>query len=211
MVKHNFFHVDVNKEEKWINQYISQGYRLVGVNSLTKKYIFDKAMDCDVKHTVKIDYRVFKRQDDFEDYVTMFEDSGWKHIAGDKSNGTQYFERVNADASEDIFSDHLSKAERNKRISEMWLRSFWAFVPTVIVFYCSGIIDFNKLIHIKKLYYTPGLWEMEGIDFWRAFLFETPFALGRGFAGFLFLFIVLLYAYFGIRALYWYYKERNMK
>lgn len=211
MVRHRFFFTNVNKEENWINGYISRGYRLIDINPLTKRYRFEKTTDNDVKHTIKIDFRIFKKQEEFEDYITMFEDSGWKHIAGNKSNGTQYFERERADASEDIFSDHLSKAERSKRLSDMWLGSFWAFIPTVVVFYCTGIIDVKKIIHIKELYYTPGLWDMKGFDFWRAFLFETPFALGRGFAGFLFLFIVLAYGYFGIKSLYWYYKERNSK
>ena len=48
---------------------------------------------------------------------------------------------------------------------------------------------------------------LSGSAFWRAFLFETPFALGRGFAGVLFLLFVLLYAWFGLKALYWSRKE----
>jgi len=40
---------------------------------------------------IKIDYRLFKKKEDFIDYLTLFEDSGWQHIAGRKSSGTQYF------------------------------------------------------------------------------------------------------------------------
>lgn len=66
----------------------------------------------------------------------------WKHIAGTKSSGTQYFLKINGDGTEDIFSDTLSAP--------------------------------------REWYLTPGLWELKGISFWWAFLFETPFALMRG-------------------------------
>ena len=36
---------------------------------------------------IKVDYRTFKKQEDFEDYCALFEDSGWEHIAGTKSSG----------------------------------------------------------------------------------------------------------------------------
>lgn len=29
------------------------------------------------------------------------------------------------------------------------------------------------------IFLTPGLWDLEGMEFWRAFLFELPFALMR--------------------------------
>lgn len=40
--------------------------------------------------TVRIDYRIFKSKEDFVDYCTLFEDSGWKHLAGNKNSGVQY-------------------------------------------------------------------------------------------------------------------------
>ena len=60
--------------------------------------------------TIKIDFRKFRRTDDFIDYCTMFEDSGWKHLAGTKSSGIQYFKRIDDAAGDDIFSDNNSKA-----------------------------------------------------------------------------------------------------
>lgn len=52
----------------------------------------------------------------------------------------------------------------------------------------------------KALYYTPGLWEKTGAAFWTAFLFETPFALGRGFAWLLFPLLIGLYLIFSAMA-----------
>lgn len=49
---------------------------------------------------------------------------------------------------------------------------------------------------------------MKGIKFGLAFLFETPFAVGRsGFFAILFMVIVACYGYFGLKVLYWYQKE----
>lgn len=141
----------------------------------------------------------------------LFEDSGWKHIYGDKDSGKQYFERAKADASEEIFSDSLSKAERNRRLSHVWLGLFAVYLPTLMVFSMNGIFDYHKMLHPKELYLTPGLWEMAGGQFWRHFLFETPFALARGFSGLLFLLIVFGYAYCGVKAYYWYWKEKKIK
>jgi len=42
-------------------------------------------------------------------------------------------------------------------------------------------INLSGIFNRKSLYYTPGLWEMSGFEFWRKFLFETPFALFRGY------------------------------
>ena len=45
---------------------------------------------------------------------------------------------------------------------------------------------FNDTIHLgalanpKELYFTPGLWDKQGVSFLWAFLFETPLALMRG-------------------------------
>lgn len=211
MVKHKFFIYNVKKEEDWLENYRQQGYRLISVKTSTGRYEFEKVDDKAFIPKVKIDFRTFKKRDEFENYLAIFEDFRWHHIAGTKSNGVQYFEQMGPDADDDIFSDEVSKAERYKRISNMWLELFVVYLPILIVFKTSGIFDFSKILRLKELYYTPGLWEMRGAAFWGAFLFETPFALGRGFVGLLFLLIVLMYAWFGIKALYWYKKEKGTR
>ncbi|MGB4659109.1 MAG: DUF2812 domain-containing protein [Mobilitalea sp.] len=227
MRKYKIFLINIKKEEDWISEIIRQGYQLVSVGNCLGFYDFEPCTTGSVPPMVRIDYRIFKKKAEYEDYVAIFEDSGWKHIGGTKSSGKQYFEKVSAEigterdaevgteeetsATEDIFSDHLSKAERNKRISTMWFSLFCAYLPILVVFSMNGIFRFSTLLHPKSLYLTSGLWEKTGSDFARAFLFETPFAMGRGFSGLIILLLILGYAYFGLKSLYWYHREKSMK
>lgn len=209
MIKHKFFIINIAKEEAWIEEYINQGYRLVSVGF--GRYQFEKLEYPYFIPKVRLDYRSFYKQKDYDDYLAMFEDSGWRHIAGSIYSGSHYFEQMSPSSSDIIFSDNASKADRYKRISEMWLNLFLCFLPFLVTFSITDMINLHGLYNFKELYYTPGLWEMSGGDFWRAFLFETPFALGRGFAGFLPLTIIIFYGFFGIKALYWYHKEKQGK
>lgn len=206
MKKRKLFLMDIKKEEEWINQQIEQGYQLVHIGAF---YDFEKCEASDMMHIVRIDFRIFNKKADFESYVALFEDSGWHLIRGSKSSGCQYFEKVREDAVDDIFSDSVSKSDRYRRISSYWLNIFVAYIPLLVVFQLNGLFSIQRVLHPKDFYYTPGLWEKVGKDFWDAFLFETPFALGRAFGGLLFLFLILIYAFFSLKALYWYRKEKQ--
>ena len=109
MIKHKFFLVNLPKEEEWVNQYVAKGYRLKKFNGLGR-YEFEMVDKEDACYLIRIDYRKFNKREEYDDYVMLFEDSGWKHIYGDKDSGKQYFERAKADASEEIFSDSLSSS-----------------------------------------------------------------------------------------------------
>lgn len=179
MRKFKFF-IDYNKEEKWLHEMSIRGHELIDVSC---GYNFGLA---EPKNTIiRIDFRIFKNQDDFTDYCTLFEDSGWRHIAGTKYSGTQYFKNIREDSADDIFSDAISRAGRYKRLSDMWLSLAVALFPTLVVLVITKSININAMLHPKLLYYTPGLWEMNGIKFWKHFLFESPFAISRGLYGFL--------------------------
>lgn len=188
-----FFNLD--KEEKWLNEMAQQGFVLSGKNF---KYEFNHVSD--QENLIKIDYRTFKSKKDLEDYILLFEDSGWEHLAGDKSSGKHYFMKKNANATDDIFSDQRSKAERYKRMADGWLAAATVYVPIVIVFIQTNVIRLDSLLNPKSLYLTPGLWDLSGSSFWRAFLFETPFALGRGFAWTIFPIFIILHVVFAIKA-----------
>lgn len=176
MVKFKFF-TDFDKEEKWLSAMAGMGYKFIGKS--TFGYKFKRAEP--EQAVIKIDYRIFKRQEDFEDYRALFEDCGWQHIAGTKSSGYQYFRKADENGSEEIFSDAQSKAARYKRLSEMCISLAGSFIPILAALYSTDLIDLEAFINPKTLYLTPGLWQKTGTDFWRAFLFETPFALLRGF------------------------------
>lgn len=201
MWKWKFF-IDFEKEEKWLQEMARQGLEL---EKATFGYTFRHTSPEDT--IIRIDYRTFKKEDDFVDYCTLFEDSGWKHIAGKKSSGTQYFKKVNENGNDDIFSDKQSKAGKYKRLSEYFFQFALAYFPILFIFLMIDIIDFKALINPKLLYYTPGLWELSGKSFWFAFLFETPFALMRGFLWLIIPLMIVLFIIYGYKARKLYQRE----
>ncbi len=189
------FYIDFEKEEKWLNEMAKQGWELCG------KFFEYKFRQTVPNNTIiKIDYRTFKNNGDFEDYLTLFSDSGWEHIAGSKYSGTQYFKKVNENGDSDIFSDAPSKAARYKRLSNMWLSIGISYIPIFSVMISNKTVNSAAFLNPKLLYYTPGLWERTGANFWKAFLFETPFALARGFSWLLFPALMILYFTFAAKA-----------
>lgn len=102
--------------------------------------------------------------------------------------------------NEDIFSDLHSKAGRYKRLSDMCITLACSFVPFFAVLVSTDSINSAAFLDPKALYYTPGLWEKTGAAFWRAFLFETPFAFFRGFAWLLVPLTIVLYLIFAFKA-----------
>lgn len=193
--------IDHDKEERWLNEMGQKGYELVSVSC---GYYFQFTKD--EKTVIRTDYRMFKCQADFVEYCTLFEDSGWKHIWGTKYSGTQYFKRMDDNAGEDIFSDSVSKAGKYRRISDMWMNMAVTYIPIFVAFLYSGSIDINQVLNPKQLYLTPGLWEQSGSKFWSQFLFETPFALGRGFMWMIFPMLIAFSFAFSIKSKRLYYK-----
>lgn len=193
--------IDYDKEEKWLNEMAKKGYELQNVG-----FGYTFALAKSENTIIRIDYRTFKNQEDFNDYCALFEDSGWKHVVGTKYSGAQYFKKVSEDGNDDIFSDEASKAGKYKRMSDGLLTLGVCFIPITITTMKNIYTDFWSIFHPERLYYTPGLWQMKGLRFWRAFLFETPFALGRGFSWLLLLIIVISYFVSSIKARMLYYK-----
>ncbi|RHW38126.1 DUF2812 domain-containing protein [Neobacillus notoginsengisoli] len=202
MYKLKFF-VDFEKEEKWLVKMANDGYHL---QNASFGYRFQKGEP--EAATIKIDFRKFKKKEDFIDYCTMFEDSGWKHLAGTKSSGIQYFKKMNDTVDDEIFSDNHSKAARYKRYASMCFELAISYLPILLVFYLTDIIHFKALINPKELYFTPGLWDKEGVYFWFSFLFETPFALMRGLAWSFIPLAMIFYFFFGYRAKKLYLQKR---
>ena len=203
MKKFKFF-FNLDKEEKWLNEKSNEGWEL-----------YDKKMEYKFRKTayfptIKIDYRTFKSKNDFQDYKTLFQDSGWEHIIGSKTSGKQYFKTTERNASTDICSDNFSKAGRYQRMARVWVSLALSYIPLTVVLYMTRLVDFKALINPKSLYYTPGLWEKTGSVFWKAFLFETPFVFLRGFFWILFPVLIILYIVFAIKAHY-HYKNALLK
>lgn len=196
MRKYKFF-ISFEKEEVWLNKLAKQGWLLESASSGGYKFFEGPPQDVNYR----IDFRTFKNKAALAEYVQLFEDTGWRHIAGTRYSGAQYFAPLRPDASDDIFSDDASRAGRYRRSNEVWLSFLLFYTVFFVVFALNGFIDVHAMLHPKELYYTPGLWEMTGSEFWRAFWFETPFALGRGFLWAVYPLGMLVYLYLFIRNL----------
>lgn len=194
--KHKYF-LDFAKEELWLAKMSEDGYTFCSVNYFGNYTFLNTQPE---KKDYRIDYRVFNHFSDFQDYCTLFEDSGWKHVWGTKNSGSQYFLKIREDASDDIFSDAASKAGRYKRLYSVWLSMLATFLPLFVALFMTNHYNATAFTNPKALYFTPGLWSMTGFRFWRAFLFETPFAVGRGFLWVLFLAVLLFYLISFLRA-----------
>lgn len=190
MEKFRFF-LRFDREEKWLEQMAGEGWMLFQKSLF---YCFRRVAP--ERQTIRIDYREFYSQTSFLDYCALFEDSGWQHIAGTKSSGTQYFRKVREDSTEDIFSDTFSRAGRYKRLSEAFFSIAVMFLPILMAVKSNP----NAGLRPREWYLTPGLWELEGARFWRAFLFETPFAVMRGLGWLIPLLTMLLYIGFAIKS-----------
>ena len=194
MVKIKYF-LNYDKEEKWMDHMSAQGWRL---KKVSLAYTFDLASP--EQANIKIDYRHFKSNQDFLDYCALFEDSGWRHITGTKNSGAQYFKKVGDNCADDIFSDAVSRAGRYKRLSDMMMSISIALIIILLPILLSDSIQWDSFLNLKALYLTPGLWEMSGLTFLRHFLFETPFALMRGFGWLFWLLFILSYAFFAVKS-----------
>lgn len=175
--------LDIEKEERWLNEMSEQGYTLI---SKSLRYQFDKT---EIKNcTVRVDFRTFKRKSDYVDYKILFEDSGWIYVAGSKNSGNHYFKKVLNGEEDDIFSDEFSRVAKLKRYT-----TYWAFYSLIILLATSGVR--NITMNPKDLFLTPGLWDRVGTEFWQAFWIEVPAVLLRAFYSYGFILLVFGYIY----------------
>ncbi|GAA0720320.1 DUF2812 domain-containing protein [Clostridium malenominatum] len=184
--------VDMNEEEKYLNE-MAKGGHILKKYSAFGRYHFQEGMPQDLRY--RIDYRVFNNKSDFQDYVTLFEDAGWKHVYGTRYSGSQYFLPLSKQPSEDIFSDKESKAKRHERLRENCMNS----VAIMIIYFIIVLISIN--FNLSNLFFlTPGLWGMQGAQFWKAFWFEFPFMLMRVVPQIIFIMMAVIYGVWASKA-----------
>lgn len=168
---------DLDKEAVWLGRMAEAGWAFRGRGLLG--YDFDKA---DARKRVyRIDYRVFGNAADFDDYVLLFHDAGWRHVWGSKNSGYQYFEAFGDDPASDIFSDTATRAGRYRTIALHTLPLFAGSLCLAMSAALNGGIDLAAMADPQSLYFTPGLWERSGVSLVAGFLLETPFVLMRNF------------------------------
>lgn len=189
--------LSLKKEEEWINSIQEEGYRLVSVSSVMPMYTFEKLANKEMFIPyVRLDFREKSmKKIEYDDYVTLFSDSGWKLIKGSRSGGAQYFQQEYPNVTREIFSDTDSQESVKKRYVKygytygiLFLLYFY-----ILFSFSSNSWSLNNILNIKSWYFTQGLWEMKGILFWKALIFETPFVLLRVLPLFFFLFLGIYY------------------
>ncbi|WP_188455714.1 DUF2812 domain-containing protein [Virgibacillus oceani] len=154
---------DIEKEEQWLNEQLQKGYRCTTISGLGI-YTFEKT---DNRYVMRLDYQDYLPRNKFKEYKAIYEDFGWSHINGHRLGGRQYWQKE-ADGQNEIFSDRQSTGNYYKRLMGY---SFW--LGMLCLFFSFSIYKDSGL------YLTEGLWNMKGSLFWKALLFETPFALLR--------------------------------
>lgn len=184
MNKYKFF-IDPLKEEQWINEMQDKGYRLTDI-SLDFIYKFEKTSE---DYVTRVDYQEQMSVSKYEEYVSIHEEFGWEHIRGGRFGAMTQVWSKTPDGNDELFSDRESKINYYKRYMKMTSGLAILFLVYSMLF----LPDSPGMIFL-----TPGLWEMQGMAFWRAFLFELPFALMRVLPAILFpvTVVLLLIAYY---------------
>lgn len=165
MNKYRLF-IDPEKEEIWINKIQQNGYRLVS-NTLDFIYTFEET---DEKYITRTDYQNHMSKEKYDEYLNIHEEFGWEHIRGGRFGMTQQIWSKIEDGNDTLFSDRDSKINFYKR--QMNFTGSLAFLFLIYSFIFEPVTGNN-------LFLTSGLWDMQGTEFWRAFLFELPFAIMR--------------------------------
>lgn len=163
--------IDTRNEEKWLNNMIQKGWLCEKVNAFGI-YYFERSES--LNQTIRLDFQSFKSNEMYQQYQQIHEDFGWCHIGGSRNSSTQYW-LCSKDEFNKLYSDNASKKAFLKRLANYYAAfTFFFFILTIVLF-DDGI----QYTNLKSAYFTPGIWEMQGLSFLTAFLVETPFALLR--------------------------------
>lgn len=195
------------KEETWIKEMAADGWLIEKIGlGYTFKEVEKK------QYNIEMDYRIFTTKEDFEAYITMYEDFGWKHIVGTKSSGSQYFIHDDTEGQIELFSDEDSQRARIIRIRKMLRQTLAVSLVFFITLVSQRNITLSTLVNPKGLYLTPDLWNMTGNAFWSAFWIETPFALFRGALMYALPLMIIIYVVFSYKVQHDYNKSlKNVK
>src|SRR5699024_6584223 len=154
-----FFNIE--KEERWLNEQLQEGYRCTHVNGFGI-YIIEKT---DKGYVMGLEYQEYLSRKKLEKYKGIYEDFGWNYITDTLFGGIRYWQKED-DGQIEIFSDRQSKGNYYKRLMGYSLALGVMFLAISF----SQYRDSGSLFH-------EGLWSMKGALFWKALVFETPFVL----------------------------------
>lgn len=152
------------KEEKWLTDLAQQGWRLTFYSNGVVETEYTFVLDPSVKEmTYKIDFRPMNDKEEFEDYVAIFEESGWQSIAPSHKYWKYIFISVEGT---DIFSDGSSLVEREKQRRKVHIINLSVFLVGIIaclIFYVLKEYDWLPVViilyGIAALYYSFLIWK----------------------------------------------------
>lgn len=160
---------DIEKEERWLNEQLQQGYRCINISGLGI-YTFEKT---DKRYVIRLDFQDYLPRKKLAEYKGIYEDFGWTYVTGSWLGG-RYWQKED-DGQIEIFSDRQSKGNYYKRLMA------YSFILGMLLL-PFAYMPYNELYH-------EGLWSMNGALFWKAFLFETPFVFLKLLPAFIVIFL----------------------
>jgi len=98
------------KEEKWLSEMSKKGWHLKTVGFFN--YIFERGEPH--HYLYRFDFKVMGKND-LDDYISMFEDAGWKCI-GNFSSWYYFRADSSLDPDKELYSNNRSKVEKYKRL-----------------------------------------------------------------------------------------------
>ncbi|OIU71681.1 DUF2812 domain-containing protein [Rossellomorea aquimaris] len=152
--------IDIEKEERWLNEQLQKGYRCTNISGLGF-YTFERS---DKGYVMRLDYQDSLSKERFKEYKEIYEDFGWNYIDGPWLSRIRYWQKED-DHQNEIFSDRQSKRHYYKRLKNYSFSFGMLFLA------------YSLMLYKDSGFYHDGLWNMEGSLFWKAFIFETPFVL----------------------------------
>ncbi|MEG0544010.1 MAG: DUF2812 domain-containing protein [Carnobacterium sp.] len=183
--------IDMKKEEQYLKEMAEKGWGLVKYSAYNR-YTFEKIHPESLSY--RIDYQMFKKKGDYTDYLTLFEDSGWKHISGSQSSGFHFFLPENDNNQDlDIFSDSQSSRARYKRLYNQ--ATLW--VALMIVYFILLQPSFEN---ISSWYLAPTIWEYSGLQLVGMIVMQTFFVLIQLLPMLFFMASAIIYALIGTKA-----------
>ena len=105
-----FWAWDDEKEEKWLTEMANNGWHLKNV-SFPGRYTFEQ--DAPRNMSYRLDFFTDRKRR--EDYLQIFADAGWEHVA--QYGSWQYFRKEAGPGEEpEIFTDNESKVKKYQRV-----------------------------------------------------------------------------------------------
>jgi hypothetical protein len=166
LTKHKWFWAwQDDLEEAWLTRMAGEGWHLVTVSPFGF-YTFQPGPGQEVVY--RLDYRSQTRKQDRLDYLQLFADAGWEHVA--EMGGWQYFRKPVLPGEEpELYTDVESKVQKynrlivllvvflpiilqlSARMGDAAAESDWYAIPLFLVFILLLIYIYAMIQLIKRI------------------------------------------------------------